>query len=79
MVENKQRSDVKVTVVISSLFLLFVYANLHFSFLQRLDNIWLDFTVQQRARTHTASDQIVVIDIDDASLSNLAPIAGNWP
>lgn len=79
MVENKQRSDVKVTVVISSLFLLFVYANLHFSFLQRLDNIWLDFTVQQRAKTHTASDQIVVIDIDDVSLSNLAPIAGNWP
>ncbi|WP_292953796.1 MULTISPECIES: adenylate/guanylate cyclase domain-containing protein [unclassified Neptuniibacter] len=79
MVENKQRSDVKVTVVISSLFLLFVYANLHFPFLQRLDNIWLDFTVQQRAKAHTASDQIVVIDIDDASLSNLAPIAGNWP
>ncbi len=79
MVTNTQRSELKIVALILVLFCLFVTANVNVPFLQRLDNLWLDFTVQQRAKTENASKQIVVIDIDDASLSNLAPIAGSWP
>ncbi|WP_415900858.1 CHASE2 domain-containing protein [Neptuniibacter sp. QD48_11] len=79
MSASKLRSEIKAISVLSILFCLFAAINFHSPLLPQLENYWLDLTLQQRAEKRVASEQIVVIDIDDASLNNLAPIAGGWP
>jgi len=52
---------------------------IYFPVFQQLDNMWSDYLIRERAQANQASDQIVIIDIDDVSLEAMSPLAGNWP
>lgn len=54
-------------------------ANFYWQPLRELDNSWLDFCLRQQSHSQPADPRIVVIDIDDASLTALAPALGQWP
>ncbi len=47
--------------------------------LQRLDFLWLDTLTRWRASQQTADADIVIIDIDDFSLTAMAADNGSWP
>ena len=47
--------------------------------LQRLDFLWLDALTRSRAQQQLPDPDIVVIDIDDYSLTAMAPSNGSWP
>ena len=47
--------------------------------LQPLELGVLDTLVRRHAATLTADPDIVIVDIDDASLARMEPVAGNWP
>ncbi len=44
-----------------------------------LDRYFQDGLIKKRAALHKPSEEIIVIDIDDTSLSALAPVVGKWP
>jgi adenylate cyclase len=50
-----------------------------FHWLQPLERGVLDTMVRRHAATLTADADIVIVDIDDASLARMEPVAGNWP
>lgn len=49
--------------------------------LKRIDNFWLDRMARLRSTEHVADPNIVIIDIDDYSLTRMVAIeeAGQWP
>ncbi|MCP4597848.1 CHASE2 domain-containing protein [Neptuniibacter sp.] len=80
MVQTLQRnSDHKTLFLISCLLFTCFFLFPKVSAVSSLDNLWLDFAIRQRAELNPPDDRIVVIDIDDASLNNMAPLAGGWP
>jgi len=46
---------------------------------QRLDNVWLDQLSRWRAEARAGDISIVVIDVDQASMQAMVPVAGKWP
>jgi len=76
-----QVSRVGSSFLIGSILLGLLVCWLNFSYqpLVRLDNLWLDQLVQARSERRPAADNIVIIDIDEASLQGMVPIAGRWP
>ena len=46
---------------------------------QRLDSAWGDQLLRWRAATAPADTSIVVLDIDQASMQAMIPVAGKWP
>jgi adenylate cyclase len=51
----------------------------HLQVLQRLENLLSDRIVRQQAQALEADPDIVVVDIDDASLERMQALAGSWP
>lgn len=46
---------------------------------QRLDNAWGDQLLAWRADSREGDRSIVVLDIDEASMQAMVPVAGKWP
>ena len=46
---------------------------------QRLDSAWGDQLIRWRAAGTPADTSIVLLDIDQASLQVMIPVAGKWP
>lgn len=68
------------TLLFSALF--FIFAMLEMTWLhtlQPLENRLSDFFVRQHALTLTPDSNIVIINVDDASLEKMENVAGNWP
>ncbi len=65
--------------VCALLLLLFGLVGDRFAAIHALDNNWLDYLSRQRALSHPAPDDIVIVDIDQYSLNQLADQLGNWP
>lgn len=74
-----RKAELKMIALISLLFIVLAAINWLLSPLQRIDNLWMDLTIRERAEQRPSSKEIIVIDIDDASLTNLAEVAGGWP
>ncbi len=68
-----------VQIIAAATLLLFCSIADHTTPIQSIDNVWLDVLTRERAATRAAPDDIVLIDIDDASLFALANTLGNWP
>lgn len=47
--------------------------------LRSFDNLLSDFLVRQQATTLKADPDIVIVNIDDASLARMSDAVGNWP
>jgi adenylate cyclase len=62
-----------VALAVAVLELFFVHA------LDPLQNRVLDFMVRQNARALVPDPDIVIVDIDDASLAKMEEVAGSWP
>lgn len=46
---------------------------------QRLDSAWGDQLIRWRSQDNPADASIVVLDIDQASMQAMIPVAGKWP
>lgn len=69
----------KTLALVFCLFLFVALANARFGFLAGLDNGLTDLFHPRAAASETPDPDIVVIDIDDASLEAMADYAGKWP
>lgn len=74
-----KRDDLAVIFLLALVFMAFGGLSLRSPLLESYDNLWLDYLIRQRAEKVQPASNIVVIDIDDASLDNMAPLAGGWP
>jgi adenylate cyclase len=68
------------THLFSLLFLLIASIEItSFHSLQSFDYLLSDFLVRQQAQTLQADPDIVIVNIDDASLARMSDAVGNWP
>ncbi|MES2047701.1 MAG: adenylate/guanylate cyclase domain-containing protein [Pseudomonadota bacterium] len=68
------------TLLFSALFFLFAMLEMTWLHaLQPLENRLSDFFVRKHAQTLAPDPDIVIINVDDASLEKMENVAGNWP
>lgn len=68
------------TLIFSALFFFFAVIEMTWLHaLQPLENRLSDFFVRQHASTLNPDPDIVILNVDDASLAKMESIAGNWP
>ncbi|HZW26550.1 MAG TPA: adenylate/guanylate cyclase domain-containing protein [Gallionella sp.] len=65
--------------IVALLLLLAVVETVWLHALRPLENRLSDFFVRQQAQPLQPDPDIVIVDIDDASLARMQDIAGNWP
>ena len=70
----------KTLLLITALFLLATTLEMSWLHaLQPFENRLSDFFIRQQAHDLQPDPQIVIVDIDDASLARMQDVAGNWP
>ncbi|HEY5800296.1 MAG TPA: adenylate/guanylate cyclase domain-containing protein [Burkholderiaceae bacterium] len=74
------KGQAKFLVLLSLVFTMLALAEVaHVRYFQRLENLLSDWIVRTQARDLQPDPDIVIVDIDDASLERMKIVAGSWP
>jgi len=76
---NLQQQSTKAVILLAMMSVAALCILSYFPFLNTLEHFVQDGFVKQRALNQDASEDIVVIDIDDTSINALAELIGKWP
>lgn len=76
--KKKQKKGKLLASLVPVIAIILVWLISYTSFYQRL-NAWMNDAIQHRAANEVYFDDVVFIDIDDASIQHLMPSYGVWP